>query len=66
MKSRKKIWIAVLCLLSATIITISLRMHAVGVQAATPSVHVIRAISAPHAAMTNASLRAAAIAKVNA
>lgn len=61
MKSRKQIWIAALCLLSATVITISLRARSRGVLAAQHSV--TRASVAPPAVyLPNASMKAAAIA----
>jgi len=62
MKSRKQVSIAALCLLSATIITISLKARPSAVSAAT-AVHVSRAMMAarPVAHLANAKLRAAAI-----
>ncbi len=62
MKSRKRVWTAALCLLSATVITISLKARPAGVQAGNPPTQVSRAMSAqPMARIANASLRAAVV-----
>jgi len=61
METRKRGWIAGLCLLSATVVTIGFRQHITDVRAATLPPHAIAmpsAALAPH--MTNARLRAAA------
>lgn len=59
MKSRKLVWIATLCLLLATLITLGLRTRLASVQAASTPVHASRAMSAqPVAHLANASLRA--------
>jgi hypothetical protein len=60
MKSRKLVWIAALCVLSAGIITISLRTHSMAVLAAQHSV-TRASLAQPAAYMSSASLRAAAI-----
>lgn len=61
MKSRKRIWIAALCLLSATVVTISLKARSASIQAATPA-HVSRAMSIqPVAHLTDAALRAVSV-----
>lgn len=59
MKSRKQIWIAALCLLSATVITISLRARSTGALA--PQHSVARALAQPAAYIANTSLRAGVI-----
>ena len=60
MKSRKRIWIAALCLLSVTVITISVRTRARSVLAAQHSVS-RASIAQPATYLANASIRAAAI-----
>ena len=60
MKSRKLVWIAALCVLSAGVITISLRTHSTAVLAAQHSVS-RASLAQPAAYMSSASLRAAAI-----
>ncbi len=60
MKSRKLVWITVLCLLSATVIAVSLRTHSTAVLAAQHSVS-RASLAQPAAYMSSASLRAAAI-----
>jgi hypothetical protein len=60
MKSRKLVWIAALCVLSAAVLTISLRTHSTAVLAAQHSVS-RASLAQPAAYMSNASLRAAAI-----
>ena len=60
MKSRKLVWIAALCLLSATVITVSLRARPTGVLAAQHSIS-RASLAQPAAYMSSASLRAAAI-----
>ena len=62
METRKRVWIAGLCLLSVTVLTIGLRRHITHVQAATLPPHTISmspAASATH--VTNARLRTAAV-----
>jgi hypothetical protein len=60
MKSRKLMWIAALCVLSATVITVSLRARSAGVLAAQHSVS-RASLAQPAVYMSNASLRAAAV-----
>ena len=60
MKSRKFVWITALCLLSATVIAVSLRARPTGVLAAQHSVS-RASLAQPAAYMSNASLRVAAI-----
>jgi len=62
METRKRVWIAALCLLSATFLISGFRHHITDVRAATLPPHAISMSSAalaPH--MTNAGLRAAAV-----
>ncbi|MGB7556260.1 MAG: hypothetical protein WBM04_17970 [Candidatus Korobacteraceae bacterium] len=62
MKSRKQVWIAALCLLLATVITLGFRARLASVQAASAPVHASRAMSTqPVAHLANASLRAAEV-----
>jgi hypothetical protein len=63
MKSRRYVWIAALCLLSTTVITLSFKGRLASVHAAgTPPPHASRAMSAqPVAHLANASLRAAEV-----
>ncbi len=62
METRKRVWIAGLCVLSVTVLTISFRHHVTYVQAATLPPHAISMSSAALAThMTNAPLRAAAV-----
>lgn len=67
MKSRKRIWIAALCLLSATVVTISLKarpasVHANAKKAAVTSAHVSGAISSSSVShLSDAALRAAVV-----
>jgi len=62
MKWRKQVWIAALCLLSATVITISVEARPSAVSAAAP-IHVSRAMMAarPIAHLANTTLRGTAI-----
>lgn len=60
MKSRKRVWIAALCLLSVTVITVSLRARARSVLTAQHSVS-RASIAQPATYISNASIRAAAI-----
>ena len=60
MKSRKRIWIAALCLLSVTVITISLKARSRSVLAAQHSAS-RASIAQPATYISNASIRAAAI-----
>ncbi len=62
MKSRKQVWIATLCLLLATVITLGFRARLASVHAASTPVHASRAMSAqPVVHLANASLRAAEV-----
>jgi hypothetical protein len=62
MKSRKRVWIATLCLLSAAVITFSIRGRLTSVHAAAAPVQVSRAITArAMPRISNATLRAAAL-----
>jgi hypothetical protein len=60
MKSRKLVWIGVLCALSATVIIISHRAGSIGVSGALHSVS-RASLAQPAAYMSNAALRAAAV-----
>ncbi len=65
MRSRKRISIAVLCLLSATIVAMSLKGRPAAVHAAAPAAHLTRAMSTqPIAHLSNAELRAAVVRNV--
>ena len=62
METRKRLWIAALCLLSATVVTIGLRHYVMGVQAAPlPANATLPASSGPTAHLTNPALRTATV-----
>jgi len=62
METRKRVWIAALCLLSAAVLTIGLRLHVARVQAATlPAQAAPLRSTSPDAHFVNASLREAAV-----
>ena len=62
MKSRKQVWIAALCLLLATVITLGFRARLASDRPASTPAHASRAMSTqPVAHLANASLRAAEV-----
>jgi len=62
MNSRKQVWIAALCLISATLVTIALRTRPASVQAASSAVHIGQVAASQSASRpSNASLLVAAV-----